>query len=433
MNIPCIICGATDKWENVDKFRTKPANMCICMGCGFITFPDTIAKTNDLKEFYRAEYREAPSAQNVFTGQRKLHYHSEFLGDLFKKWKEEKKNPVVGEIGSAFGMFLNWVRANFPKAEVYGSELTLAFRRVAHHEYKLDIPEELDFTKKYDLLASYKVAEHIPNIDKDLRKYAEALSPDGLLYVSVPTWFHTMSNFGLSGFSLDYYYHTNHINVWTQKLFETLLKKCGLEILKKDDVVYDSTYLCKRNDALMDTPPLYEDPKEILSLLEKIKKASDLNDEGKYQEALAVFPAFPQAWVHAYEMKRKEWHTKGFEVIHEEIIKKGLLANCPKASYASQFAGDLCMRYNQWPLAIQYIEKALNQKPGDPGCFIMLGHCYRNLAEASADPKEKEKHQRAAAHIMGILRSVSFQHSHEAVTWLFSDYARIPCPLEVKQ
>ena len=86
-NTKCVICDSTDQWASVDQYRLKPVNMCICMKCGFITYPDKIAKSEDLKEFYRAEYRDQPSVENVFTGQRKLHYHQEFLGPILKQWK----------------------------------------------------------------------------------------------------------------------------------------------------------------------------------------------------------------------------------------------------------------------------------------------------------------------------------------------------------
>lgn len=424
----CSICGADD-WRNVDEYRLKPDGMAMCMRCGFVTYPSRIAASADVKEFYRAEYRQAPTVQNVYTGQRKLHYHNEFLGELFKGWKKEGRKPVVFEIGAAFGMFLKWMRDEFPGAEVHGSELTLTYRRCAFHEYGLTLGEDFDPNRQYDLIASYKVAEHIPGIENELPRYAQALKPDGFLYVSVPTWFHTMSNFGTDGFSLEYYYHPNHINVWTRKLFETLLAKSGLEIVKRDTVIYDATYLCRRNDAMKAKDPVHEEPAVILDHLDRIKRAAMLHDQSRFDDAVQTFSAFPDARIAAYEMKRADWHKKGFDAIHAEVLEPALLA-CPESAKISFFCADLAMRYDRWELAIKYLERTLKQKPNDPGGLMALGHCFRKMGDHSAGDDEKLKFWREAREVMRYLRTVSFQHSQEAITWIFADNAKLPMPTE---
>lgn len=430
----CPICGGDGAtWTNVDEYRLKAEGMCLCSKCGFVTYPSIVENSEKMKEFYRKEYRPAPTVQNVFTGQRKLHYHAQFLSELFETWKKKKKtSPVIFEIGSAFGMFLRWMRDNFPKADVGGSELTLSFRRVAFHEYGLSLVEEFDDSKKYDLIASYKVLEHMPHPDRELRRYALALKDDGLLYISVPTWFHTMTNFGADGFSLDYYYDKNHVNVWTRTLFETLLKKCGLEITKVDYVMYDATYLCKRNDELMTADPAYEDTTEIIQKLAAIKAASVAFDDGNFGEAMRLFPRYPDAIVAHYEKNRAAWHEKGFEVIDKEIIAP-VVAHSHDVYRVSMFAADICMRYEQFQKAMDHLDRAAKQKPNDPGVIIAVGHVYRELANRSKDPKEKLKAMLEARETARHLRQVSSQHSLEAITWIFADSSKIPMPNESSQ
>ena len=427
--IHCSICESSD-WLNVDEYRLKPIGMALCKKCGFVTYPEIVGRSEELKEFYREEYRPAPTVQNVFTGQRKLHYHSEFLKDLMEEWKKEGRKPAVFEVGCAFGMFLDWFRRNFPEASLGGSELTLAFRRNAHEEYHIEPSEHFDDSKQYDVIASYKVAEHIPGIEKELRRYALALKPVGFLYISVPTWFHTMSNFGMDGFSLDYYYDKNHVNVWTRKLFETLLRKCGLEVVKKNTVYYDATYLCRRNDEVMKVEPEYDDPTVILSHLHNIKKAAMAFDDGDFEMALRYFPAFPDAHVGAYEKKRAEWHGKGYPAIHEEVLKRAMAA-CPESSKMTFFSAEVSMRYDQWPQALEYLKLALKQKPNDPGALQAIGHCYRQMAERAQKPEEKVKLYTEARDVTRHLQQVSFQHAHDAVTWIFADNAKIPMPGEL--
>jgi len=153
---------------------------------------------------------------------------------LLKKWKDEGKPKEVFEEGSAFGMVLNEIKTAVPNLNVSGSEWGQKFRRNAYHEYGIALGDKFDDSKKHDLIISYKVAEHMIDADKELRKYAENLTEEGLLYISVPAWFDKMTNFGVSGWSIEYYYHPDHINVWTKKLFETVLKKAGLEIVKQN-------------------------------------------------------------------------------------------------------------------------------------------------------------------------------------------------------
>ena len=426
--ISCLICGES-KWANVDEYRLKPDGMCMCEKCGFVTYPAIIAKSEELKEYYRKEYRPGPSVANVFTGQRKLHYHANFLNDLLLEWKKKHIKPVVFEVGAAFGMFLKWISDNVKDAKVYGSELTLSFRRVAFHEYNIPLAEEFDDTKKYDLIASYKVAEHMAHADKEIRRYAEALKSDGHVYISVPIWFESMSNFGADGFTLDYYYDKNHVNVWTRKNFETLLKKCGLEIVKEDHVYYDSTYLCKRNDEMMKVEPVYDEPTRILDCLSRIKKSSIAFDSGKFSEAVSIFATYPDAHIGSYEHARKQWHEKGFEAIEKEVMAPALAA-CPNSQKITYFCADLCMRYEQLDKALEYLNKCIVQKPGCASSLNALAHCYRGMAQKTKDKAQKEQLLIQARDIGRHVNQISLQHSTESISWIFADEAKIPMPGE---
>lgn len=425
----CPICKKSE-WKNVDEFRIKPSGMCMCTSCGFVSYPEIVAKADNLKEYYREEYRDVPGSMNVFSGQRKLHYHNEFLADLFKSWASEGlTNPMVCEVGAAFGMFLNWVKTQFPKAQLHGTELTLSFRRNAWHEYGIKLDEEFDSTLQYDLITSYKVAEHIPLIDQELRKYALALNPKGLLYISVPCWFGAMTNFGMTGFSIEYYYSKNHINVWTKKHFETLLSSCGLEIVKENHIFYDSTYLCKRNDKLMTQKPEYEDPAQVLVWLDKIKKASLAHDSQNFAEACKHWPDFPESQIAKIEFDRSKNHKQGYEAIQETHLK-ALLDACPNSFQARMYCADISMRYSKWENAIQYLQQALEMKPSDPSSLMSLSNCFRNIANASTDVSDKVKFFTEARNVTRFLKQTSLQTVQESMNWIMNDNARIPMPGE---
>src|SRR4051812_37230141 len=94
--VRCVYCNTVGQWKNVDAFRYKPSGMCMCMGCGFVTYPDTVSKTAKLTEYYREEYRDAPGVNNLYTGERKCHFHGAFLESLFKEWEASKiTEPAV--------------------------------------------------------------------------------------------------------------------------------------------------------------------------------------------------------------------------------------------------------------------------------------------------------------------------------------------------
>lgn len=423
----CVICGC-DNWENVDEFRIKPSGMSICKACGFLSYPSKWKTEEEIKAHYRKDYRQPPTAGNLFSGQRKLHFHNVFLNSVFKEWHDKQlEHPKVFEIGAAYGIALYNIKDQYPGAELFGSELTLSYRKNALEEFGLNLSEDFDFTNKYDLIISYKVAEHQLDIDQYLIKYKECLTENGYIYISVPTWFDSLINFGLGGFDLEYYYDTNHINVWTKKLFETLLKKCGLEIVKEDHIIYGSTYLCKRNDSLMkdyiklseeNTGSLYENSDDIKEKLKKVKRAFIFLQDGKYVEAINEWKDFPIAHVNRAEIFRKEAFSKGWDFIKTEIIDFGFKC-CPTSAEIYSLAADFAMRANKYPEALKYLEDGLKSKPENPPMLMQLINIFREMALKSKNKEEKNHYFIQARNIARHLNKVSLQHMKESTDLIY--------------
>lgn len=426
----CLLCDTKGQWENVDEFRLAKAGMHLCTNCGFITYPERCVKTEEMEEHYRGhDYREAPTVNNLFAGERKLHYHGAFLGELFEDWKKTRPAPKVLEIGAALGMVLFWVRSVFPKAELFGTELTRSFIRNAWWLYKVKLDEKPDLSKKYDLIISYKVAEHIPFVDKELRQYAEALTEDGRLYISVPTWFNELNNPGLAGFDLQFYYDPNHVNVWSLNLFEQLLKKCGLEIVKRNHTYYNDTYLCRRNDALMKEPLSFDDVGVRRDELRRVFEAGKLSMESKWEEAARVWPNYPEAQVNRLESRRNKVHQMGFEGIEQDFLKPAL-AVCPNSAAVANHVADWYMRYERYEEALEILKKALELRTNDPPALLAMATCFRQMAVRSESDETAAKLLFEARQVMGFLEKVSKQCAHEAITWTMQDNARLPTPHE---
>lgn len=426
----CVVCGTKGNWKNVDEFRFKASGMNLCMTCGFVTYPKICMKTDDLTNHYRHDYREAPTVNNLFSGERKLHYHGQFLAPLFEEWKAKgKKKPKIVEIGAAFGMAMKWFNNFVPDAELYGTELTLSFRREAYWMYGFNLTEQPDFTKKYDLIMSYKVAEHIPGVDKDLRQYAEALTEDGLLYISVPTWFTELTNFGFNGFDLETYYDTNHVNVWSRNLFEQLLKKSGLKVVRDNHTFYGNTYLCVRDDSLMQEALTFDDPQKRLDDLKKVFEVGKLAMQGRFEEALTIWPNYPEAHINRYEMARSKLHQLGYEQIQKQFLDHAI-ACCPNSAHVANFAADLSLRYEKFDKAVTYFQKSLDMKPNDPQTLTGLGHCFIQMSEKAPDLSDKLKLKQEARQVFAFLDKTSKQCSNDAITWIMQINAGLPMPTE---
>lgn len=449
MGIRCAICDATDKWENVDEYRLKqtyesvnhfgkvhkhPYNMSICNGCGFITYPDRVESEAKLIEFYRQEYRKAPNLKNIFQGQAKLRFHNAFLSDTFKQWKSENKKRKFLEIGSAIGMVLDWCRRSFPDCELEGTEITTSYRRVAHYLYGLNLKE--DFDKKEaqnDMVIHYKVLEHQVDPDIKLRQLTLTLKPGGLLYISVPCWFHKMETFGQHSWDLEEYYHPNHCNVWSLNNFQNLLKKSGLRIIKENHTFYDETFLCVRDDSVMAEPRKYDDPAEIKKTMAAIKKAEILYREAKFEEALKSFANFPLAQIAAYESERHAYDKmikeKGFAEFQSTVLDR-MMKDCPNDGNIIAFIADIYRRYDKWEDAINWFNKALEFKPNEPNMLKQIASILRIMSQKTPSESEKYNLISDSANLMNFIREACFQDQFEALNWMLDDYSRLPLPDE---
>lgn len=424
-NMQCPNCDSKE-WESVDQFRIKPSGMGICTSCAMISYPTKWQSAEEIKKHYRTSYRQPPTAANLFAGERKNHFHHKFLFETFEHWRKiGLENPKICEVGAAYGVTLNWIRTLFPKAELYGTELTTSMRRNAFHEFGIKLTEDIDETKKYDLIMSYKVLEHQLDPQKELARYTNLLTPQGLLYISVPTWFKSLFNFGIPGFDVEYYYDPNHINVWTREMFENIMARSGFEIVKGDQVIYASTYLAKANPETKLTPVLKLDPTEMKAKLKRILDAYLFFNENKFDQAIAVWSDYPQAHVSRAEMSRKLLADKGWDYFKENYLESAMRA-CPESAEVMVMATDFAMRAEKFKEAIEYAEIALSMKPENPVSLHQLSNIMREVAIRSKSVKEKFHYFAQAREVCRHLRFVSTQHFKEATDIIYELNSRLP-------
>lgn len=436
----CPICDTKEpNWKNVDQYRIKPVGMSLCQTCGFISYPNLYKEKSEIIEHYKNNYRGSPpSSVNIFQGERKCAYHMEFLRDLIVDWQKSDQKLMVTDVGAAFGLALDWFRRQFPKdkCEVTGVDLTPSFVRNAWHMFGIQLTEDFDDSREYDLIMSYKSHEHILDPDIELKRYLGALKPGGFLYYSVPLWFKELGNFGMQGFDVEYYYSTNHVNTWTKKHVEGLIKVCGGEVVKENHTYYGDTYLIKRaeNPEEVSREICYEDPTYIEECLEKVAKVGKLLSTANLEktnlnEAIEIWPNCPTSHKTRYEFFRSELHERGFEWINKNILEKAI-QDCPESSEIRHFAADISFRYNAWDLAIKYLSESNQMCPNNPNIFNLLANINEAIAEQSSDPSEKVKSYEQAKNASIILRDLSRAHFADGANREMAINARIPTPWE---
>jgi 2-polyprenyl-3-methyl-5-hydroxy-6-metoxy-1,4-benzoquinol methylase len=395
----------------------------MCEHCGFFTYPDRVKSEEEILAYYRTNYRPGPQANNLFTGERKLQYHQHFLGPLFEEWKKAGKNePVIGEVGAAYGLFLNWCKQAFPKATIHGTELTETYRRVAFHEFGLRLEEEFDYTKKYDLIASYHVLEHQANPDVMLKKYADCLKDDGIFYLSCPVWFRDANNGGTGGFDIEAYWAEDHINGWAEEHLEYIIARSGLEVVHKNDDVYGNTYILKKSNGKAVMQPKF-DANKYLEIASKMFKVWQCLQENDSATAIELWKNCPAAWVHHYEFNRNKFHN------HQEELEKFLqqaIESCPNSHDALSLVGDIKVRYERYDEAIEYLNRSLKKKPGNPTTLMSIANCFRMKALKEKDNGKKVEYLKQSINILRYVMNISTECLPQAISWAYNDEALIP-------
>lgn len=329
----CSICG-TSNWHNLDYLRDheywyqaekrhedEPVGFKICKECGYITYDYIEQDRLDL--MYQAE-RPIMNANNMITGNRKNTYHKIFWersDDMLHILSNPGKTFL--DIGCAQGELLRMLKDDYgiEQERLYGTEANKSFLTWARNEYGLkNVGREVQPGVKFDFISYYHVLEHIQYPEKSLAQAVEMLKDDGLMYISIPYWLDGLEIFdGSIANNFENVYHLNHVNVFTLQSFQNLLNNAGLEVIQTDSEIYAYTVLCQKAPK---KPIVKENWEENVKLMERDKQAIDLANAGKIEEALAICPKYPDAYL-LYSLNKD--NMKEFEP-QVTILKRGLKA-----------------------------------------------------------------------------------------------------------
>ncbi len=233
-----------------------------CTRCGFVTY-NPWAK--DLTDYYKENTKQQCVAF-IQTKQKKLVCHNSLL---FKYLKEEKSDIVRhrfldygcsdGYLMEAYEEWFNTTAdAERMKAETYGIELNKGhanwgtyFKGLKNISTKPDLDQYED--NKFDVISLYHVLEHVQQPKQFMEKLVSKLSPNGLLYIALPTinrmdyqhGFHVPTDPP----EIDVFFKDEHINIFSDELFEKFISNLGMEKVFMDTKIYGTCMIFRKIDV----------------------------------------------------------------------------------------------------------------------------------------------------------------------------------------
>jgi len=181
----------------------------ICQNCQSIMLSDTCLVTKDRE---KAQYE---NHNNNFQSKGYVKMFEDFLDFFWSDLDEKKANAL--DFGCGPGPVLAQILKNRGlSVDIYD---------------KFYQPKKIFENKKYDLITSTEVFEHLQNPFEILTLFKKHLKKDGI--IAIMTLFHQNNTEDF----LKWWYRRDptHTSFYTPKTFEVLCDMCGLKVLKHDN------------------------------------------------------------------------------------------------------------------------------------------------------------------------------------------------------
>lgn len=361
----CLMCGSSN-WTNIDYLRAKPQKQIICTKCNFITF-DRFSDQAHYRRFYNNNYRKQMiSYSNLVTTNRKIGYHDAFI----KEYLTKNKDLSICDIGAGIGYFVRYCR-EMGHENTHGTEYNNIMRNYAKNAYNLNLAEEFDGSKKYDLISMYHSIEHMLDPVEMLEKIKNSLNENGKLYLAIPFWLEELMDFGGGGFhSYDEYFHENHLNCWTRPQFRQFLLQSGFKIIKEETKMYGYTVLCEKCEPVKYKKFGNESFQDIVFQLNVMKRAVTAYQNQDFLDAIRLYPKFPEAYLSECGMQQKNLDVQ-LKILSEcERV-------CTNTVMHHMQAGIVFYQWRRYEEAEARYREALKYRPYDDKLLVHLGILYK--------------------------------------------------------
>jgi 2-polyprenyl-3-methyl-5-hydroxy-6-metoxy-1,4-benzoquinol methylase len=234
----CYICGK-EKLDNNNKVTgvwPKTKSVLYCASCELYMLQE-MPSDSELEDFYINHYHQYSSiisfSKNIFRWFRSASQYK-YLNNVLKDLKDKS----ILEIGSFDGMLLKFFKNNNTVIGLdYNSNVGNSVL------FKSGIPiHNKDFFSldtTYDLIIMSHVIEHLPDLNKSIKKLNTLLNKNGHLFIEVPNspkYPERDVNY------IDGYLTTPHTFNFTPKSLRKAFEKHNLRITSLDRVFYNFPY-----------------------------------------------------------------------------------------------------------------------------------------------------------------------------------------------
>lgn len=261
---PCPVCAAGNDEVLAEKDRYGiPLRVVVCRACGLIRTSPRLSGQS-FADFYNTEYRQIYGGSQV---PNEHFYSAQFahgqriLQRLLATGVNVRPGMLVLEVGCGAGGILQAFRDR--GATVVGCDLGEEYLQFGRSMHGLDLRAgtlaDLQFDRLADIIIYSHVMEHVLDLNAELERIKRILSPQGILYVEVPSVKNIHHTYKGDFLGLLQNAHTFH---FTARTLLNVLGTHGLEPLTHTDEV---AAIFRRGAAR----PYVSDYREVTAFLQR--------------------------------------------------------------------------------------------------------------------------------------------------------------------
>lgn len=289
----CAVCGSSE-YHIISKIERNhlPLQTVMCATCGLVyTNPRPSEAWYNL--FYEKYFRVYYGGKGYPTDEtaNSIESRHKHLSNIEFIRRHLKSKGDVLDIGSSEGNFLRYFGDAQPDWQLYGIEPNPKYADFSRKHFDLEnittgaFPEVLDRNKKFNLIHTGHVFEHILEPAQFLNDCYDALDKNGYLFLDVPNV--ECKAKGIHFLHIAHVYHYGISNIGA------ILNKYGFKILA-------------HKDDLTGPPPKCKSPWTLQVLAQKTPKG-DISFQYPHQDTKEMARKLKKQWQMPFKKKVRHW------------------------------------------------------------------------------------------------------------------------------